>query len=157
MCEERVMSMAIEEASGGMEDGHGGPFGAVVIRGEEILAVAHNTVLKDKDPTRHAEITAISIAAKKCGTYDLSGCVIYSTTEPCSMCFSAIHWAKIDRLIYGTDIEDARRLGFNELMIPSARMKEEGRSTVDIRGGFMRRECEELLKRWESLPDKKVY
>ncbi|MFH1665403.1 MAG: deaminase, partial [Candidatus Omnitrophota bacterium] len=91
------------------------------------------------------------------GTYDLSGCEIYSTTEPCPMCFSAIHWARIHKLIYGTSIDDVRKLGFNELTIPAARMKREGGSPVKMEPGFMRAECEQLLKFWETLPDKKVY
>jgi len=157
MSEERLMSIAIEEAYSGMKNGHGGPFGAVIVMSGEVLAAAHNTVLKDNDPTRHAEISAISAAARKRRTYDLSGCVIYSTTEPCPMCFSAIHWARIERMIYGTDIEDVGKLGFNELVIPAAGMKQAGNSSVDIRGGFMRHECEQLLKFWESLPEKRVY
>lgn len=151
------MLKAIEEARAGAGAGHGGPFGVVVVRNSEIVAIAHNTVLGDNDPTQHAEIRAISAAAKKCGSYDLSGHEIYSTTEPCPMCFAAIHWARIDRLVYGTDIEDARKLGFNELTVPARRMKEIGNSPVKIYGGFMREECERLLKYWENLPDKKVY
>ncbi len=157
MTEERFMTIAIEEAYTGAKAGHGGPFGAVVVKDGEVLSAAHNTVLGDNDPIQHAEIRAISLAARKLGTYDLSGCSIYSTTEPCPMCFSAIHWAGIDRLIFGTDIEDVRKLGFNELMISASRMKEEGDSPVEIKGGFMRRECEELLKFWDGLPDKKAY
>jgi len=116
MTEEKFMTMAIEEAYAGVKAGHGGPFGAVVVKDGEVLSMAHNTVLEDNDPTQHAEIRAISFAARRLGTYDLTGCSIYSTTEPCPMCFSAIHWASIDRLIFGTDIDDVRKLGFNELL-----------------------------------------
>ncbi|MFC1548755.1 nucleoside deaminase [Candidatus Omnitrophota bacterium] len=151
------MLMAIEEARKGAGAVHGGPFGAVIVKGEEVLSKAHNSVLKDNDPTRHAEIKAISIAAAKLGTYDLSGCELYSTTEPCPMCFAAIHWAKIDRIIYGTDIEDVKKLGFNELTISNNEMKEKGSSPIDIEASFMRSECEELLKFWENLPGRRVY
>lgn len=155
--EEKFMFMAIDEAYRGIKAGHGGPFGAVVVKGGDVLAAAHNTVLGDNDPTRHAEIKAISIAAGKLGTYDLAGCAIYTTTEPCPMCFSAIHWAGIGDLIYGTDIDDVRELGFNEMTISVAEMKEAGGSAVNIRGSFMRAECEKLLEYWKTLPDKKVY
>ena len=153
----KFMLKAIEEARAGSSAGEGGPFGAVIVKDGEILAAEHNTVLRDNDPTQHAEIKAISAASKKITSYDLSGCDIYSTTEPCPMCFSAIHWACIDRLFYGTDIEEVKKLGFNELALPASRIKEIGRSPVEIHKGFMRAECEELLKYWEELPDKKVY
>ena len=157
MDEELYMKLAIEEAEEGIKRGEGGPFGAVVVEEGEVLSKAHNTVLKDNDPTRHAEIKAISEAAGKKGSFDLSGCVIYSTTEPCPMCFSAIHWARISRIVYGTGIEDVKRLGFNELAISAAGMKEKGASDVEITGSFMRAECIELLKKWEALPGKEVY
>lgn len=154
---DKFMLAAIEEARKGSSSGEGGPFGAVVARGEDLVSSAHNSVLRDNDPTMHAEIKAISQAARKLGTYDLSGCDIYTTTEPCPMCFAAIHWARIGRVIYGTDIKDVKELGFNELTIPVSEMKEKGSSPVEIDGGFMRDECEDLLKFWESLPDKRVY
>ncbi|MGD2279191.1 MAG: nucleoside deaminase [Candidatus Omnitrophota bacterium] len=155
--EKKFMIKAIEEARSGSSVGDGGPFGVVIAKDGEALASAHNTVLADNDPTRHAEIKAISAASRKLGNYDLSGCDIYSTTEPCPMCFGAIHWARIDRLFYGTGIEDVKKLGFNELAIPAARMKKIGSSPLEIRGGFMREECEELLRFWENLPDRRVY
>ena len=102
----------------------GGPFGACLVRGDEVLAVAHNTVLKDQDPTSHGETNAIRLAARKLQSFDLSGCEIYSTTEPCPMCFAAIHWARIGRLIYGTAIIEVARLGFNELTLGSQQMQE---------------------------------
>jgi guanine deaminase len=109
------MRLALAEALEHLEEAHGGPFGACLVLENEVLAVAHNTVLRDREPTAHAEISAIRAAAARLGTRDLSGCVIYSTTEPCPMCFGAIHWARIDRLVYGTRIEDVGALGFGEL------------------------------------------
>lgn len=151
------MLKAIEEAHSGAGAGDGGPFGAVVVKDGQVIAAAHNAVLGENDPTQHAEIRAISAASKKLATYDLSGCDIYSTTEPCPMCFAAVHWARIDRLFYGTDIEDVKKLGFNELVLPVSRIKELGRSSVEIHEGLMREECEKLLEFWEGLPDKRVY
>lgn len=157
MKKEELMLKAIAEALSGIKAGHGGPFGAVVAKGGEIIAAAHNTVLSDNDPTQHAEMRAISAAARKLGTYDLSGCEIYSTTEPCPMCFSAIHWARIDRLIYGTSIDDVAKRGFNELAISAHELKKIGLSPVSVAGGFLERECMELLEVWDTLPEKKVY
>ena len=151
------MKLAIEEATGGIKSGDGGPFGAVIVKSGEILASSHNTVLKNNDPTQHAEINVISLSSGKLDSYDLSGCVLYSTTEPCPMCFSAIHWARIDRVVYGTNIEDVAKLGFNELSIPVSKMKEQGPSSVEITPDFMRDECLELLSFWSTLPDRKVY
>lgn len=151
------MLKAIEEARTGASAGDGGPFGAVVAKNGEILAMAHNTVLRDNDPTQHAEIRAISMAARKCGSYNLSGCEMYSTNEPCPMCFTAIHWARISHLFYGTDIEDARKLGFNELTISAGQLKKMGNSSVELHSRHMKDDCEKLLEYWKGLPDRKVY
>lgn len=157
MNNESFMRVALDEAYDGINDGHGGPFGAVIVRDGEVLSKAHNKVLKDRDPVKHAEMIAISLAAGKTGDYDLSGCTIYSTTEPCPMCFAAIHWARIDHIIYGTEIEDVKALGFNEMTIDTRKMKESGRSPVNITGRFMLSECMELLDLWKKLPDREVY
>ena len=126
------MRLAIDTVRAHLAALEGGPFGACLVRGDEVLAVAHNTVLKDLDPTCHAEMKAIRLAARKLQSYDLSGCEIYSTTEPCPMCFAAIHWARINRLIYGTTISEVVRLGFNEITIDNRRMQDLGRSRVAI-------------------------
>lgn len=151
------MRMAILSAVSGIQKSEGGPFGACLVKNGKVIALAHNEVLKRKDSTCHAEINAIRVASKKLRSYDLSGCVIYSTTEPCPMCFSAIHWACIDQVLYGTSIKDVQKRGFNELSIPSQLMKKAGRSKVKITAGFGRKECERLLKAWDALPQKKTY
>ena len=151
------MRMAIRSAVSGIQKSEGGPFGACLVKNGKVIATAHNRVLKNKDATCHAEINAIRLASKKLRTYDLSGCVIYSTTEPCPMCFSAIHWACLDRVIYGTSIKDVQRRGFNELSIPSRTMKKLGKSKVKITARFRRKECLNLLKAWDNLPSKQTY
>ena len=151
------MRAAIAEAAAHLEDVHGGPFAACLVRDRELLAVRHNTVLRDREPTSHAEINVIRAAAGRLGTHDLSGCVLYSTTEPCPMCFSAIHWARIDRVVFGTRIEDVQRLGFRELRIGSEGMKALGESPVLIHADFLRDECLELLDRWGRVPGRRVY
>lgn len=151
------MRRAIAEARAHLPAVDGGPFGACLVRGDEILAVAHNTVLKDLDPTCHGETNAIRLAARKLKNYDLSGCQIYSTTEPCPMCFAAIHWARIGRLIYGTAIIEVARLGFNELTLGSRQVQELGRSPVAIYPGFLADECRRLLDDWARMPGRQVY
>lgn len=150
------MRLAIKEAEKNLRTLHGGPFGACIVKSGRVLAVARNVVLK-KDATCHAEINAIRRASKKLKTYDLSGCVIYSTTEPCPMCFSAIHWARIDSVIFGTNISDAKKIGFNELCISAEKMRSHGRSRVEIFPGFLIEECRSLFKKWNALEDKQIY
>lgn len=150
------MHMALREASRGMKGGQGGPFGACIVRDGIIVAVAHNRVLVSGNPTQHAEVVAIGRAAKKLGTHVLKGCTIYSTTEPCPMCFSAIHWAQIDRIVFGTGIADVKRLGFNELSISNSTLKRLGRSRV-VLDQASKGECTDLLKSWASLATKKTY
>ena len=152
----RFLLLAITEAGKNLKKMDGGPFGACIVKGGKVIAVARNTVLKN-DATCHAEVNAIRIASRKLKTFDLSGCVIYSTTEPCPMCFSAIHWAHINKIIYGTTTKDAKKIGFNELEITGSRLKSLGKSEVKLVPGFMRKECLELFEKFNELPDKKLY
>ena len=150
------MEMAIREARKNLRTLDGGPFGACIIREKTVLAVARNTVLRN-DATAHAEVNAIRKACRRLGTHDLSGSTIYSTTEPCPMCFSAVHWARIGTIVYGTNISDARRAGFHELEISNSRLKTLGRSPIAIIGDFLRPECLELFEAWGALPGKLLY
>ena len=95
---DKFMKLAISEARLGVHSHHGGPFGAVVMKDGEVVASGHNRVLENNDSTCHGEIDAIRKAEQKLGTYDLSGCEIYTTSEPCSMCLAAILWANIDKV-----------------------------------------------------------
>lgn len=150
------MERALEDARRGIERGDGGPFGAVIVRGEEIVASGHNEVLKTNDPTRHAEVCAISRAARKIGAPHFEGCEIYSTTEPCVMCFAAINWAQMRTVYFGTTVRDVKALGFNELSISNRRLRTLGGSRVRIVAGFMRDECRALLEHWRGL-EQSVY
>ena len=109
------MNIAFDEATNGMLTNEGGPFGAVIIKDDTIIAAAHNQVLVTKDPTAHAEINAIRQASKKLGSFDLSGCILYTTCMPCPMCLGAIMWARIQNVFYGATEEDAARGGFDDL------------------------------------------
>lgn len=110
-----VMKLAIERARETMNQNFGGPFGAAVIDSKgEVIVVTSNSVLKDNDPTAHAEVNAIREACKKLGTYDLTGCVLYATGYPCPMCLSAIIWANIKEVYFGCTPEDAEKIGFRD-------------------------------------------
>lgn len=154
--DELYMREAIREARKNIRSMKGGPFGACIVKGGQILAVARNRVLST-DATAHAEINAIRIASKKLGTFDLRGATIFSTTEPCPMCFSAIHWARITRIVYGTTIADAARIGFNEMPISNKRLKTLSRSRVLLAPSFLRDECLSLFQDWASQTHKKLY
>ncbi len=154
--ERRFMTRAIREARKNFAQPDGGPFGACIVKDGRVVATARNTVLKH-DSTCHAEVNAIRKASKKLGTFDLTGCEIYSTTEPCPMCFGAIHWARIGTVYYGTGIRDAARAGFHELRISNEQMKVLGRSKVRLVPGFMADECLGLFESWLVLPEKKRY
>lgn len=151
------MRRAIDDVMRNLKHGEGGPFGACIVRGSEVVAVAHNTVLKCLDPTCHAEVNAIRAAAQHLQNFDLSGCIIYSTTEPCPMCFSAIHWARIDGIVFGTSIEDARELGFNELSLKNETMVRMGGSSVAVHGNFMRDDCLQVFAAWRNTPGHRLY
>jgi tRNA(Arg) A34 adenosine deaminase TadA len=150
------MGKAIEKAKKGVKDGQS-PFGACIVKKGRILAVEHNRVFELGDPTAHAEIVAIKAAAKKLKSIDLSGCTVYSTCEPCPMCFSACHWARISKIVYGTRIEDARKIGFHEFPIHDTTLKDIGKSNIKITGDYMRDESMELFGMWSKRKNKKKY
>ena len=108
------MAMAVEEARAGIRAGHGGPFGAVIVKDGEVVGRGHNMVIANTDSTAHGEITAIRAAEKALGTHDLSGCVIYTTGEPCPMCLAACLWANLGKVYYGCTIADNSRIGFRD-------------------------------------------
>lgn len=109
------MNSAILSALQGIMDNDGGPFGSVIVKGDKVISVAHNTVLRDNDPTCHGEMNAIRAACKILGTHDLSGCELYTTAYPCPMCLGAIRWANIDKVYYGCRLEDTEKIGFRDL------------------------------------------
>jgi len=153
---EKFMRLAIAAAARGIRQGQA-PFGAAIIdnkTGKAVLA-AHNTVWKNTDITAHGEITAIRLACKKLRTIGLSGCTIYSTCEPCPMCFSAIHWAGIRSLYFGASIQDAKKCGFSELEIRNATMKRLGKSRVKISQGLLKEECKALFGAFRRASGKK--
>ncbi|GAB5364196.1 hypothetical protein AAMO2058_000948500 [Amorphochlora amoebiformis] len=129
----KYMDVAVQEAHEGVKRGEGGPFGAVIVNKKgEIVARAHNMVLQTNDPTAHAEVTCIRKASARLGKFDLSDCKIYSTCEPCPMCFGAIHWAKIPVCVYGATAKDAAEAGFDDAFIYNAIRKTTSEKKVDM-------------------------
>ncbi|XP_052190010.1 guanosine deaminase-like [Diospyros lotus] len=119
--QDRFLTKAVEEAYKGVERGDGGPFGAVVVRNDEVVVSCHNMVLRNSDPTAHAEVTAIREACKKLNQIELSDCEIYASCEPCPMCFGAIHLSRIKRLVYGARAEAAIAIGFDDFIADAIR------------------------------------
>lgn len=128
MTKEELMRKAIALSEENVRNG-GGPFGAVIARNGEIVATGVNRVTDSCDPTAHAEVSAIRAACAELGTFDLSGCEIYTSCEPCPMCLGAIYWAHLDRMYYGNDKHDAGNIGFDdsfiydELSVPADRRR----------------------------------
>lgn len=112
----RFYAKAIELSIENVKNG-GGPFGAVIVKDGEIVATGVNRVTANHDPTAHAEVSAIRAACQKLGTFDLSGCEIYTSCEPCPMCLGAIYWAHLDKIYYGNNKTDAARIGFDDSFI----------------------------------------
>ncbi|MCA9287604.1 MAG: nucleoside deaminase [Phycisphaerales bacterium] len=144
MDEARWMAEAIAEARAGMAAGQS-PFGAVVVRDGAVVARGHNHVLAWTDATAHAEVVCIREACRAVGGISLAGCVMYSTCEPCPMCASAIHWARLDGVVWGASIEDARRAGFNELSLAATDVYRIGGSAVRAKAGVERAACAGLF------------
>ncbi|MDF3079117.1 MAG: tRNA-specific adenosine deaminase [Sphingobacteriaceae bacterium] len=111
------MRMAIRLSEQNVKEGLGGPFGAVIVKDGKVVAKSANKVTTSNDPTAHAEVSAIRIASKKLKTYDLNGCVIYTSCEPCPMCLGAIYWAHIDTIFYANTKRDAAEIGFDDNFI----------------------------------------
>lgn len=113
-----MMHLGVEEARKTMNQNIGGPFGAVIVdKNDKVIAIASNTVLGSHDPTAHAEVNAIRKAGQILGTHDLSECKLYATGYPCPMCLSAIIWANIKEVYYGTNLSEAEKIGFRDQKI----------------------------------------
>jgi tRNA(Arg) A34 adenosine deaminase TadA len=156
MTDADFLGQAIAKAREGIAAGQS-PFGSAIVRDGRIVAAAHNTVWRDTDPTAHAEVNNIRAAARALGTIELSGCVLYSTCEPCPMCLSAIHWAKITRVVYGASIADAAAAGFSELCVPAHELARLGGSTLLVEGGLLAEECRALFEEFRKAGNSRVY
>lgn len=113
----QFMQQAIDLATANVAQSCGGPFGAVIARGDQLIATGANCVTSTNDPTAHAEVTAIRNACAGLGTFELRGCQIYTSCEPCPMCLAAIYWARLDAIYFGNSAADAARAGFDDSLI----------------------------------------
>ena len=146
------LAEAARVAREGVENNRGGPFGAVVVWGGRIVGASCNRVIELNDPTAHAEIEAIRAASRALGVFDLSGCEIYTTGEPCPMCLAAIHWARLDKVVYAMTRADAAALGFDDAAIYAA-MQAPTITMEQVENAAARA----TFQLWRDKPDKTPY
>ena len=152
----KYMKIAINEAKKGIRSGHGGPFGAVVVKDGVVVGKGHNRVVLNNDPTCHGEISAIRDACKKLNSFDLKGADIYTTGEPCLMCFGAILWANINKIYYGCSIAENSVIGFRDEVF----YKKLSLSTQRMRRKLKQidhDECMKLFEEYMAITDKIKY
>ena len=151
----KFMKTAIAEAKKGITAGHGGPFGVVIVKDNKIIGKGHNHVVANNDPTCHGEVDAIRKTCKKLNTFDLTGCELYTTGEPCPMCLAAIAWANIDKVYYGATLADNEMIGFRDVKIDNMFG---GRKNL---GKFLtcvdRDACLKLFEEYNNIKDKTMY
>ncbi|MCF6366716.1 MAG: nucleoside deaminase [Bacteroidales bacterium] len=153
--EEKFMAEAIKLSIESVKNG-GGPFGAIIVKNGKIIAKASNKVTENNDPTAHAEVSVIRLAADKLNTFNLSGCEIYTSCEPCPMCFGAIYWARLDKLYFANTKKDAKDIGFDDSFIyEEIALPFEKRKIPNIQ--ISREEALKAFKDWERKEDKTEY
>jgi guanine deaminase len=147
----QAIALAVESAGT-----DGGPFGAVVARGEDVIATGTNRVTASGDPTAHAEIVAIRRAAEALGTHDLSGCTLYASTEPCPMCLAATWWARLDAIVFAADRDAAARAGFDDAAIYKEVASERDVRSIPCRQ-HLADEGEAPFEAWAANPARRPY
>jgi len=148
---ERAIALSLESVKSG-----GGPFGAVIIKNNEIISEGMNRVTKNNDPTAHGEIVAIRNACKNLNDFSLKGCELYTSCEPCPMCLSAIYWSRIDKIYYANTRDDAKKIDFDDSLIYSElakKIKERKIPTTQL----MRDEALQGFKLWKNTENKVKY
>ena len=150
------MLRAIALAEAGMDSNDGGPFGAVVVKDGRIVAEGNNRVTSSNDPTAHADVVAIRDACRALGTFQLDGCSIYTSCEPCPMCLGAIYWARPDNVYFASTRHDAAAAGFDDDFIYEELEKAPDQRRMNIRN-FMRDEALTVFEKWVAKPDKVAY
>jgi len=153
--DKKFLRRAVELAASGIKHG-GGPFGAVVSENGRIIAESNNKVVLNSDPTAHAEVLAIREAAGILGSHDLSGCVLYTSCEPCPMCLGAIYWSGIERVVFASDRHDAAEAGFNDEMIYNEIALDPSERNITFLH-LEDSEAKEVFRRWEEFDGKVKY
>ncbi|KKF97979.1 guanine deaminase [Methanosarcina mazei] len=147
----RAIELSLESVKRG-----GGPFGAVIVKNGKIVSESYNQVTLHNDPTAHAEIGAIREAARKLNTFDLSGCSIYVSCEPCPMCLGAIYWARIDKVFFASTRSDAENIGFDDSFIYEEISRPMNERKIDFKQ-LLREEALEAFRAWEESENKIEY
>lgn len=150
------LRQALELARKGSVTGDAGPFGAVVVRDGKVVGEGWNQVVELRDPTAHAEVLAIRDAAKRSGTHVLDDCTIYSSCEPCPMCFSAIYWARIPRVVFASSGKDARAVGFDDTLIAEELSLDWAQRNLQSRQA-LEEEGKAVLEAWARNPNRIQY
>lgn len=151
-----LMQLAIDKCREGIAAGQS-PFGCAIARDGEVLSATHNSVVATTDITAHAEVNALRAACLAVGDIFLEGAIVATTCEPCPMCMSALHWARVESVYYGASIADADDAGFNELQLPAAELLRIGGSQLKLVPGVKPVECRELFTQWLANPDRQPY
>jgi guanine deaminase len=155
--EKHYMYLAVEESRLGMEAGDGGPFGCIIVKGEEIIGRGHNRVLCSNDPTAHAEVVAIRDACANLSSYQLNGCEVYCSCEPCPMCFGALYWARPDKIYYANTKKDAAAIGFDDNFIyEQLEIEDYAKRKIPLIKIDLA-EAAEVFEQWKRMPDKGLY
>lgn len=150
------MQRAIELAERGMDSNSGGPFGCVIAKGDEIVGEGWNQVTSTNDPTAHAEVVAIREACQKLGKFQLDGCVVYTSCEPCPMCLGALYWARPESVYFACTREDAAEIGFDDDFIYEELEKSNRERHLQI-VNLMRDDALTVFQKWAKKPDKQEY
>ena len=152
----KFMRMAIALSEKNVAEGLGGPFGAVIVKDEQVIAASANKVVPSNDPTAHAEVSAIRLACATLNTFSLEGCVIYTSCEPCPMCLGAICWARISKIYYANTKQDAADIGFDDHFIYNE-LEQPMESRKLPFEQLMHNEALEIFKKWEASENKTDY
>lgn len=144
------MKMAVDKTIEGMNNKIGGPFGATIVKGDEIIAVVSNRMMADQDPSQHAEMVAVREACKKLNTMNLEGCVVYATCEPCPMCVSVMIWAGIKDVYYCSTSEDADKHGFSDMHLRNY-LNGKDKSVINMINVPKREDCDYLFEHFHKL------
>jgi guanine deaminase len=150
------MARAIQLSIENVRSERGGPFGAVVVKGDAVIAEATNQVTSRNDPTAHAEVLAIRDACQKLGVFDLQECEIYTSCEPCPMCLGAIYWARIARVYFANTAADASRIGFDDSLIYRELAQPHSQRRIPMTQ-IMRKEASAAFREWEDRTNKIAY
>jgi guanine deaminase len=153
---EQFMWEAIRLSFEGMRNNKGGPFGTVIVKDGEIIATGTNEVTSSNDPTAHGEIVALRHACKKLNTFQLTGCELYTNSEPCPMCFSAICWARPDKVYFANTVADAAKIGFDDVFISDEMRKEADKRQIPYIQ-LLHDEALSAFEEWEKKTDKIQY